>query len=135
MQGWGGYMGVMIGLKEKEYDYYFYSDVGSHDYKKPITGRYTINDKGLYLKMPHEHSDVDMYDKEWRYVKDGGVIFLTSAIDLEAGRGSDRWLRKVSLSAFKKYYDPDNPFLLQMNPHLELEFPDQSKKTESDPGE
>lgn len=131
MQGWGGYMGVMIGLKENEYDYYFYSDVGSDAYKMPITGRYTRNDKGIELKMPHGHSDFDMYDKEWRFVKDGGVIFLASANDLEAGRGSDRWLRKVSMSAFKKYYDPDNPLLLQMNPHLELEFADQDSKEDS----
>jgi len=130
MQGWGGYMGVMLGLKDNDFDYYFHSDVGSHGNPTPLTGTYTRNEKGIKLIIPKEHADVDLYAKEWQFVNDKGALMLASLDDLKAGRDSGRWLRKVNLSAFKKYYDPNNPFLLQMNPHLELEFANQTEKTE-----
>jgi hypothetical protein len=129
MRGWVGLMGVMIGLKEKEYDYYFYSDVNSHDSRTPLTGTYVRNDDGITLMVPKNDSEVLVYDTAWRFVKDGDTLMLASAEDLNAGRDSGRWLRKVDLVAFKKFYDPENPFLLQMNPQLEPQYADQLGET------
>lgn len=132
MQGWYGYMGVLIALRDNEYDYWFYSDVNFSPMEEPDTGIYRRDEDGITLRFLETSSDIHMYSTDWRFVKDGDEVKLAAIDDLNAGRDSGRWLRKVNVKAFRKYYDPKNPFLLSSNRHLELEFEDENQETQQD---
>ena len=121
MQGWVGFMGVFIGLRDQEYDYIFYSDTGARQ-ATPYTGTYSRDWSSLKLHVEDTESDFNFYSTEWKFVREEGEVKLAAIDDLEKERDSGRWLRKVNLEAFRYLYDPEQPFLLQFNPHIEAEF-------------
>jgi len=121
MQGWTGYMGVFIGLRGDEFDYIFYSDTGKPIYT-PYTGKYLRDEDTLTLVIENPNTEVFFYSKEWKFVKEGVELRLVATSDIKRINDTSRWLRKVNLDAYKYLYDPNDPFILIYNGHIEDDF-------------
>lgn len=119
MRGWQGHMCVVLAITGDRCEQWFLSDSGfSSDMNEFHECEVRNTDDGFSLIT----EDVSgLYASEWNYVVEGGVTFLASVDDIDAGRDKGRWLRKVHPVVFVKYLKDEGPFVLHMNSHLENE--------------
>eukprot|EP00456_Euglypha_rotunda_P036677 TRINITY_DN2816_c0_g2_i3.p2 TRINITY_DN2816_c0_g2~~TRINITY_DN2816_c0_g2_i3.p2 ORF type:complete len:147 (-),score=31.88 TRINITY_DN2816_c0_g2_i3:453-893(-) len=95
---WTGFMGIALVIKDKEFQYWFYSDVRlPNEPKFPITGKVEYDGDIIRLRPD---GDARVYDKEWHMVVFQGEICLLGERHMATYRTSrklpdDRLLHKL----------------------------------------
>jgi hypothetical protein len=95
---WGGYMGMALELTDKEYKYWFYSDVKNSDEPKyPLKGKWKLVDGVLILEKPERGY---LYSETWVQVEFQGKVGLMAPENfgimvIHNATPENRWIQKL----------------------------------------